>query len=397
MRTVTRILFMGIIMVIAGCSKEIKTALQTGTATDSPFRYYRPRRIPLQDEPREILKGVPPLKGSHARYGTVVLGTGPDSLVTLMIDEAGKATRLIYIDANNNEDLTDDGSGSWDRETSSVVMVSRDIAVEYHGAKAPYQIDYPYSFYRFLNRENLEGFILGYRSGYRTGMLTLKGKSYRIAASDDDNDAVYDTENLALIIDRNQDGQLDGSTGSAERYEAGEPFNIEGLTYETVFISPDGSELRIAPSDTSVQEKAYLEPGYPAIPFSEKGLDGRTVRLEDFQGKVVLLDFWATWCGPCLAELPHVRKLYQQFREGFEIIGISLDGEDEAAFRQFLQGNGMTWPQIYDGKQWKARLAQLYRVRAIPATLLLDRRGVIRYRNIRGDALEDAIRTLLEE
>ncbi len=137
--------------------------------------------------------------------------------------------------------------------------------------------------------------------------------------------------------------------------------------------------------------------GMEPIPFSVKDVDGNPLSIEKYKGKVVLLDFWATWCMPCKVEMPNVIRIHKKFRErGFEIIGISLDS-DRAAFDSYVKKNGMIWPQYFDGKGWQNDLAGKYKVRSIPATFLVDRKGKIRYRSLRGPQLETAVEKLLIE
>ena len=93
------------------------------------------------------------------------------------------------------------------------------------------------------------------------------------------------------------------------------------------------------------------------------------------KGKVVLIDFWATWCGPCVAEFPHVLEAYQKLRDrGFEIVGISLDQEKEA-LESFTKKRGMPWPQYFDGEGWGNKYAQEFGITGIPAMWLVDRDG----------------------
>jgi thiol-disulfide isomerase/thioredoxin len=119
--------------------------------------------------------------------------------------------------------------------------------------------------------------------------------------------------------------------------------------------------------------------------------------LEKYKGKVLFLDFWATWCGPCRAELPNVISAYKKYHsKGFEVLGVSLDKEDKTVLDKFLEKNPeMVWPQIYDGKFWKAELAQLYGVQSIPATYLIDQSGKVYRVGLRGKALDKAIEKLL--
>jgi peroxiredoxin len=125
--------------------------------------------------------------------------------------------------------------------------------------------------------------------------------------------------------------------------------------------------------------------------FNDNDITGKPLSLADYKGKVVLIDFWATWCRPCVAELPNVQKAYDKYHpKGFEIVGVSLD-EDKAKLESFTKQQKMTWPQIFDGKAWENKLAQKYGVNSIPATYLLDGEGKIIAKDLRGSALEEAV------
>lgn len=125
--------------------------------------------------------------------------------------------------------------------------------------------------------------------------------------------------------------------------------------------------------------------------------EGDTVRLSDLRGKVVLVDFWASWCGPCRRENPNVVALYNKYKDkGFEILGVSLD-RNKQSWINAIQKDGLTWPHISDLKHWKSAAAQTYGVGSIPFTLLLDKEGRIVAKKLRGPQLEAKVAQLLKE
>jgi thiol-disulfide isomerase/thioredoxin/cytochrome c556 len=125
-------------------------------------------------------------------------------------------------------------------------------------------------------------------------------------------------------------------------------------------------------------------------------LDGREVDLAKFAGKVVLVEFWSTTCGPCVSEMPTVKAAYEKLRpRGFEVVGISLD-DKEAPLRHFISEKALPWPQYFDGKGWENKFAVQYGVFGIPTMWLVDKRGNLRDINARFN-LEQRISRLLDE
>ena len=106
-------------------------------------------------------------------------------------------------------------------------------------------------------------------------------------------------------------------------------------------------------------------------------LDGKEVDLTKLRGKVVLLDFWATWCGPCMAKLPEIQAINKKYQDkDFQLIGISLD-EDKAALEKTVKSKEMTWPEYFDGKGWQSDVGTRFGVEAIPASFLVDKKGLL--------------------
>lgn len=128
--------------------------------------------------------------------------------------------------------------------------------------------------------------------------------------------------------------------------------------------------------------------GQPAIDFSQTSAEGKPVSLASFRGKYVLVDFWASWCGPCRAENPNVVRAYSKYKEkGFEVLGVSLDDKKDK-WLAAIQMDNLSWIHVSDLKGWRNAAAELYSIRAIPQNLLIDPQGVIIAKNLRGEALE---------
>jgi peroxiredoxin len=146
---------------------------------------------------------------------------------------------------------------------------------------------------------------------------------------------------------------------------------------------------------TMVEKMSAVGIGQLAPDITLSNPEGKEITLSSLRGKVVLVDFWASWCGPCRKEMPNVVKAYAKFKsKGFEIYGVSLDQEKDR-WLEAIAKDGMTWPQVSDLKQWQSEVVPLYSIQSIPYTILLDKEGKILAKNLRGEDLEKKLAEVL--
>jgi peroxiredoxin len=180
---------------------------------------------------------------------------------------------------------------------------------------------------------------------------------------------------------------------------------IQGLDpdkYFNLFVELDKNLMKKYPSNQNVlmfhevvSKSLALSEGREAPEINLPDTQGNPLSLKSFRGKIVLIDFWASWCGPCRKEMPNVVKAYTKFKgKGFEIFGVSLD-QSKDKWLDAIQKDGITWPQVSDLKYWECEAARDYNVQGIPFTVLLDKDGKILAKNLRGEELEKAIEKAL--
>ncbi|MFZ4506896.1 MAG: TlpA family protein disulfide reductase [Fimbriimonas sp.] len=286
--------------------------------------------------------------------------------VGFIIDDVDANTSKIYVDANGDGDYSNDPAAEWQpRKQGNATMYFGGANVD-AGKGTPVGI----KFYRFdpndPQRAALKSTLLYYTDfGYEV-TLTLDGKPFTSFVGGEPS------KDSSLTIDRNGDGQI---SYKRESIAVDQPFNFTGTTY-VLSVAEGGFKLAKAPAKLPVSPlPPDLGIGKKAIPFVADTLDGKRVSFpRDYKGKLVMLDFWATWCGPCIAELPNVKKAYEKWnKEGYEILSISFDQKDKAnEVRDFAEKNGMSWRHVYEGAFWDTKLGNLYDVSGIPFVLLVD-------------------------
>lgn len=379
--------------------------------------YYIPQRLTLATAKPAGIAKEPAYIGTPM-YGTLHFGANAQNGVLVALDVAADGSKaVLYADTDRKGDLTTQAvtlernarkmkgpAGEFENVmyTGAVKLMAGSAS----GSHAPLSLTlYAFGAEAAKVRKIPAGTMFYYRDYAQSGKIALGAKTYPVMLLNDTSSGRYDVmahgekemPPVSLLIDRDGDGKFDASY---ERFDAGKPFSIGGTTYEIAKITPDGSEVTLTKSTQKVEEvpiPANLSAGQPALAFARPVIGGKKINFPgDYKGKVVLLDFWATWCPPCREEIPGLVKTYQKYHaRGFEVLGISLDqAGQEQKVADFLKANNMTWDQVYDGKYWAADVAKMYSIQSIPHAFLVDGttgKIIVEGDTLRGDALDAQI------
>ncbi len=297
-------------------------------------------------------------------------------------------TPQMFVDADNDRDLRNDPDVEYsvkrhgdETNYAASVTVQRDdttnVGIKCYRTKSP-----------DARRARTSRSMIFYPDFGYQHTLTMDGDSYHTAVAGPID------RRMTLSIDRNGDGEIHRKL---ETIRVGVPFNFTGTTY---VVSLSEGKLSIDEADESIDQMPLpldLSVGQFAPKFTATTMSGNQVNFPgDFAGKIVLLDFWATWCMPCVFEIPHMRKAYEKWHgEQFEILGVTIDSEGQKErLTELLKSKDAEWPQIHEGAGIEGPLARMYEISAVPFVLLVDGDSgeiLATRKQLRGEGLSDFI------
>ncbi|WKZ56683.1 MAG: TlpA disulfide reductase family protein [Bdellovibrionota bacterium] len=360
-----------------------------------------------------------PAHSPDAVFGEFSFGDGtryraPATPVGFMLDESRE--RFI-IDSNRNGDLTDDHPASWmverrpvmnGEKTAGTVTVRSDVATSSAPDANSWSVALFFPDPATRKEFNVEHRIDRYRDYATKGYLELDGRHYEILLDDGavTGDFSHTKESprieIELLVDVNGNGRYDHR---GESFTVSEPFTINGITYEIASISRDGTRIELIRSDKSVPEvppPPDLKAGSIMPSFTVTTIEGKQLRVpQDLRGQIVLLDFWASWCGPCIGELPNLSAVYQEFKDkGFTIVSVSIDEEDKRQEALDLIGaRNLGWVHAFDSGGWQGEIIAQFCPAGIPAGYLFNATTgelIATGDKLRGQALRSTVHQALE-
>ena len=326
------------------------------------------------------------------RLWTLPQREAPDSRVSWINAMDADGDEVFYFDSDNDEDFADEepvypedfGFGS----TVYGIRAESEVHFEYTDGEQVKEKTVPVDVVKYeqyaKKRSPDNPKFKGHVFDMRVGSVELNGEEVKLAVVSGIDAATYHAKSGDILWDLNKDGFFENETESRECYRIDSPFNILGRSLQVERISPSGDKIVLVPADVEVPSKSEITKGEPAPEFAVVDVHGDTLRLSDFRGRHVLLDFWATNCGPCIKDTPELVEIYRANQaHGLEIIGISSDKSRDAVLR-YVEKNGIEWPQVLEIEN-ETKTKKIYNIGGIPSYVWVGPDGVVINPELKGD------------
>ena len=355
---------------VTGAERILFTSGESRVLVGLPEDLYLKRVAPLTARGSRnvlLMKKRPDPLSPQARFGMDFKVDGDIRFLGWIVDGNEKDGYVLYADLNANGDLTNDTPIRFEKENGEY---ARSFGVRKDSSSPGLMKLTIVHKTPFGESEPTTG-VRVHRQALRKGLIRLGGRNISFGLIG------IPGNYQKVVFDLNGDGELECIPGSKEFYHLREQFvRIDEKDYELMSDTRKGDKLRLKPLPELRPETEVLRPGYPPPDFTFQDLDGKTHRLSDYRGEVILLDFWFMSCGACQAIIPEMVQTYDKLHGmGLEIIGINgVDSEE--TLRPFLAEKKIAWPQTIQHKT-DSPVYKRYRVSAAPIYYLIDRDGKI--------------------
>ena len=309
----------------------------------------------------------------------------PDSRVSWINALDADGDEVFYFDSDNDEDLADEEPVyPADYSLQGIpfpyaICAESEVHFEYTDGEEVKEKTVPIEvvkFQQYKSRSPDNPKFRGQVFDMRVGSVELNGEKVGLAIVPSSDAATYHYRRNRILWDLNKDGIFENETESRESHRTNSPFNVLGRSLQVEMINPTGDWIVLVPSDVEVLPKREITKGEPAPEFAVVDVHGDTLRLADFRGRHVLLDFWFTTCGPCIEDTPKLVDIYRAKQtHGLEIIGISVDKSREAVLR-YVEEHGIAWPQVLEVENG-TKPTKIYHIGGFPSYVWIGPDGVV--------------------